>query len=281
LQLLTESSRGLWRAFASKRFSFWVISMFNRYAQFVAALSLLTLLLLGVSNAHAATLAFDFINDTAVVADPGVGPDARGNVFEFTDGGITLEVTAWADMGRGSLDQTATLTQQSWGLGSCSEKEGDFDTSGCLKSSQLNKNATIDNDGGYDWVLIVFPENVQFDSFTVTPSGNQDKDVTYWTGNVGSAGDVSGLTYAELDTFIGTRVAVNNLKSTADATMIIVDSLGNPVIGNAILIGASLRNGGDRFGLSALTVTAVPLPQASWLMLSALGALVVRKRRAS
>jgi hypothetical protein len=220
-------------------------------------------------------VSYDFLSTAPVVTDPGSGPDGRGNVWEFTDNGVIIEATAWADSGVGALDQTATLLQFGGGIGSCNEADGSLS-----KCSSDPKKGAIDNGGGYDWILLTFSEVVDLGSFTLASDGSQDKDITYWAGVITASTDVSGLTYAELDILFGTRVTVDYAKSTASETVTIVDEFGAPVQGNAILIGTSLTSGGDRFGIAGTAATTVPVPAATWLFGSALGMLIFVRRRA-
>ena len=241
--------------------------------------ALLSLLVLGWSGAQAAQVAvsYDFLSDTAVEIDPGAGIDQRGNVIEFTDNGISVQVSAWADSGVGSINQTATVVQMGFGLGSCNVHDGTL--AKCTDGMNAANKSSIDNGGGYDWVLLLFPENVDLGSFTLTPAGDKHMDVTYWAGTISDSSAISGLTYAELDILFGDRATADFSKSTSPQTLFVVDDLGMPVTGNAILIGASLTRGADRFAISGMSVTAVPLPAAVWQMLSALGVLLIRVRK--
>ncbi len=252
-----------------------------RVRNIAKAYLLLSLLVLGLSSVQAAPVAvnYDFLTQTALVTDPGTGVDQRGNELQFTDAttGATATVTAWADSGVGYLDQTATVVQEGFGLGSCNEGDGTLVE--CTTGKKAEKTYSIDNGTGYDWMLVIFSEPVDLGAFTLTPEGSQDMDLTYWAGTIGSSDAVSGLTYAELDILFGTRVTADFAKSSTSQTLTIVDEFGAPVTGNAILIGTSLTSGADRFGLSGTAVTTVPIPAGSWLMLSALGVLVTARTR--
>jgi hypothetical protein len=230
--------------------------------------------------AHAALidLSYDFLNQVAIESDPGSGVDKRGNVLQFVDDGFVVEVSSWADSNTGFINQAATAVQMEFGLGSCNVRDGTL--ARCLDGMNAANKSSIDNGGGYDWVLLLFPETVDFGSVTVTPAGDQHMDITYWAGTIGDSSAISGLSYAELDNLFGPRVTADFGKSELSQTVVIVDDQGIPVSGNAILIGTSLTRGADRFAISGLSATAVPLPAPMLLMLSALGLLaLVRVRR--
>ena len=131
----------------------------------------------------------------------------------------------------------------------------------------------MDNAGDYDWLLILLPERMQLDSFVVDPDGNRKADVTYFTGVI--QGSVDGLSYAELSNLRGmTRFDVTNAKSNAQSTINFADENGGAeVYANAILIGTSIENGGSRFSVNEMQVTAVPLPASMLMFFSGLGML--------
>ena len=137
---------------------------------------------------------------------------------------------------------------------------------------------SVDNAGGNDWLLLLFDTSVNLTDFTVSPDvGSKNKaqgrDVTYFTGTLSSASEIDGKTYDDLVNTLGLdRTDVNNGKSTVSALIDINAQAGTEVWGNAILIGASAANGGDRIMLSSMTTT-VPVPPAVWLFASALAFL--------
>jgi hypothetical protein len=134
----------------------------------------------------------------------------------------------------------------------------------------------------------VFPE---IENGTKKPG----RDVTYFTGWIDSAGDLAGTTYAELtapETSGGLALRqfdVKNQKGSTASTVTLTDYSTDPdprVWGNAILIGASLDNGGkgkspkDTIVLNGMT-TVVPVPAAVWLFVSALCTLLARRKIAA
>jgi hypothetical protein len=214
---------------------------------------------------------------------------AEGETLVYKDvtNTYTSELSAWAttgpDLGFGATIETATAHEMTNGLGVCNQSEGTFAT--CLTK---NNRPAIGNGGIYEWILVYLPSEMQLDTFTIFPDGNADRDVTFYTGLLGSEPDLNGLTVADFsaDTALGglglTQYNVNNTKSIDLATIDIATTLdingGSGIVtGNVLLIGASITSGGDQIMLNGITTT-VPLPASVWLFISAIGALVARRK---
>jgi hypothetical protein len=248
------------------------------------------LLLMAAGSVTAAPLevTLDYTFDTTGTT-PGIETDPGfGNTWSYTavdvSGAYTVSITSWSDNGFVDLDSTLKQAEGvdlgdagvGTGLGVCDSTNGS--TAQCL--SNLNRR-NIDNAGGYDWILIMLPEVMRIDTLTISPDGNRGRDVTYFTGWLDSAASIDGASYNELTAPVAagglnlTQYDVNYGRGTADVDIDMYLNAGNgEVWGNAILIGASMINGGDRFAVSAMS-TSVPIPASIVLFLSALGVFML------
>ena len=198
----------------------------------------------------------------------GSGP---GNAYEFVDQGVVLEVSAWANLGS-EVFQVSTVTQYSRGLGACNPAEGSL--AECADRGSI---FGVDNFGAgqQDWLLLYLPETVNFNQVVINSGGGTDRDVTFWIGDLGNPAALSGAQYGDLAA-LGLGNAQTVFNSVGDGSLAL--DLGGQT-GNVLLIGARLDDNDDRFLLSSLTATIVPLPPAAWLFASALGFLVARRQR--
>ena len=226
------------------------------------------------SHAQATTITYTYLQNQS----PGSSLTYNGT---GDISGYQADVTIWADLGSGTLEESATGHEVTGsGLGVCNSLEGDLAT--CL--GKKNR-PTLDNGGEYEWILVHFSEVLRIDSFTVVPDRNQDRDITFFTGWLTDATEVADASYTDLVTArspggsgLGmTRYEFNTGKSTDPAVVDVAGIAGGEVWGNSILIGASLTSGADRVYLNN-TVTRVPVPAALWLFVSGLGMLVARRK---
>jgi hypothetical protein len=235
------------------------------------ALSLFLFMGTGLS-AHATNVSYTFLQGFS---------ESTSFTYDADVFGYQAEVTFWADLGSGTLEEQALGHE--WGtsgLGVCNSNEGDFAT--CI--SKKNRPA-MDNGGEYEWILIQFDEVLRLDSFTVVPDGNQDRDITLFTGWLSDPLEVANASYTDLVTArspggsgLGlTRYEFDASKGTSAATVDLQAIAGTEVWGNSILIGASLTSGADRIFLKSVA-TRVPLPAGVWLFISAIGALAARRK---
>jgi len=245
-----------------------------------ARLGLVALLAAGTLNA--APISFDFTAG-GVDSNPGV----NGNTVSFLDSTLshTVQLTSWYAPVDGSLTTATgfvTGAPNVQGFGVCNSAEGTF--AACTANGGNSPIRGLDNAGGQDWVLLLFSQPVNLSTFTIFPdigdnSKDQDRDVTYFTGNVSSANDLQNRNYAYLTGTLGMQQW--NVDSSKDMTAVTIDITaqnGNAEVwGNAILIGASLTSGADRFFVSGMTAV-VPVPPAIWLFGSALAVLLGRRR---
>jgi len=240
---------------------------------------LLVLALIVTTGAQAAPVSYSF-DFTSGGTESGAG--SAGNAWTYWDSGATQEVTvtSWGD--GGAVFAAATGHQQSTGLGVCNASEGTL--ANCIGK---DNSRGLDNTAGNDWVLLLFSSRMALNEFTVFPDvGSKNKaqgrDVTFLAGTLDSANDILGATLADLTTSTAlgglgmVQFSVNNGKAMTAASVDVIGVAGGAEVwGNALLIGASVENGGDRFYLNAAT-TAVPIPAAAWLFLSALAGLFGR-----
>jgi len=229
-----------------------------------------------VAQAAPVTYTFDFTS--------GGTSDASGHSWTYSDSTLTqnVQVTAWSDTDNGSLE-VSIGHQMSDGLGVCNPSEGNLNR--CINRENTR---AIDNAGGNDWVLLLFSETMELSEFAVAPDvGNRNRprgrDVTYFAGWINSSDDVLGLNYDELVDPLASgglnlrRFSINNGRDTTVASVDLSAAAGGEEVwGNAILIGPSLENGGDRFLLNSMT-TVVPIPAAFWMFISALMVVVTRR----
>jgi hypothetical protein len=204
------------------------------------------------------------------------GTGSYGNTRTFTAGGVTLWATAWGYTYGSSNDrlESAALGRWSTGLGSCNRAEGTG--SNCSSPDEHQ----VDNVGADDWVLFVFSAPVDITSVRIDPYGTYDRDVSYWTGNVGVPLDLTGVSYGGLAGLgFGPRV-----DSTADPSSSPRD-VAIPPVGtfvNALLFGAQLYSDQDDFfKITSMTVNtrvSVAEPATLFLLWGGVAVVVVRAR---
>ena len=238
--------------------------------------------LLAAGSINAAPVSYNFTTG-GVDSNPGVS----GNTVSFLDSTLshTVELTSWYAPANGSLTTATgfvTGAPNVQGFGVCNSTEGTF--AACTSGGGNSPIRGLDNAGGQDWVLLLFSQPVNLSTFTIFPdvgdnSRDQDRDVTYFTGNVGAASNLQNQDYAYLTGTLGmTQWNVDAARAQTGLTVDITAQNGNTEVwGNAILIGASLTSGADRFFLSGMTAV-VPVPPAIWLFGSALAVLLGRRR---
>jgi hypothetical protein len=224
--------------------------------------------LLALAPLWASAATFDL-----TVTTPRNGGDSAGNSITFADGTLQMSVYAWADLDNGFLE-ASSVTQFARGLGACNPDEG----AACEGRGRLRQLDNEDN-GQYDWLLLVFSEDVFLDNFQVQSGGSIDSDVTFWTGNVATTStpsgdylDLTNATYSDPDPSISLASlgfdGQQNVDNDVSATLVSID-MGR-VRGNAVLIGTMMGEDDDRFMLNNVTADVVPIPAAVWLFFSAL-----------
>jgi len=219
-----------------------------------------------------------------------------GNSLAFSNSGISVTASAWAETGAESpaasgwyLFQTAQIYRWSTGLGVCNRNEG-LASSTC--SDTEHEVDTVSRD---DLLVFVFSQTVNFQSITVDPynsSGDDpnDRDITYW---VGSTANLANLATQTFDT-------LGNMPGFSE-TQVFATSSFNPIThaltgtGNVLLVSGDYTNRScknadvtsnsecEAYKIRDITVspgmTVVPVPAAAWLFGSALGFMAVARRR--
>lgn len=236
---------------------------------------MLTKLLAGALLAASVALAAPAAASTVITFTGSSATDGTdGNVRTFSNGGITVQATAWSY--QGSTLERAWLGAYSNGLGVTNNDEG----------SGGNNSHAVDNYGQRDFILLVFNQAVNISAVRLNPyaqtSTPRDNDVAYGVTNV-----------AGLFTTPTTSIALNNpLFATLNGSLTNVrGNLTSPFLtnlnsggrfGNVWLIGAAasgLDTNPDGFKLGAVTVAAVPEPGTWAMMLLGFGAIGYTMRR--
>ena len=232
-----------------------------------------------------------------------------GNTFIYTDTGPTsgnsfaIGISAWsqtgADLGTGNTFAQATAVHvgnitgnnpEPLGLGVCNANE--LPIGNCTGDK---KTRAMDSEGDVDWLLVIFPEYMDINSFQVTPEENKERNLTYFTGRIDTASDIAGLSPADLAGFTagsgwnaGVDVDLGKGKKAKKGqpavSQLATVNVSHQYHVNALLIGA--RSTTDKKGkakpsyitLTNVNVSTVPIPAAAWMLGSALGALLFGRR---
>ena len=218
-------------------------------------------------------LSYDF---TAAGSETNAGNP--GNTFSYSADGYTLEMSAWSVDGSGQLSAATLVYGAGTGFGVCNASE--LPVNDCLTKGG-GKDRLLDNKSGTDWILILLPEFMSINSFSVSTASNDLRSVTYLSGRIDTSADVAGRTYTGLEGFsfgqgFDTRVSSSQGKATGTANF----ALAPGGFRNALLIGASLQDANAEFALTSLNVTTVPLPAGVWLFGSAIALLAGRRKLA-
>ncbi len=234
-------------------------------------------------NTAAASTIWDFRTGGSPMTVVG---SAWGNVRTFTMGTETVRVTAWADDGTTPplpSFASAYSGQYSTGLGICNRTEAILSGSLLACRADGGSHDQVDNLGENDFMLFEFSAAQAMEWITIDPYGLDDRDVTYWIGNVTSPLNLAGLTFSDLPG-LGFGPATNVFSGVSSDALTI--NLGN-VSGNAILFGALYPPNGtaDKFKIQSIRSTSegttiVPVPAAFWLFGSATALLAAARRRA-
>ncbi len=227
------------------------------------------------------------------------GSGSYGNNMVFSDGGITVTVSAWAETGSESpassgyyLFQTAQIWSWSTGLGICNRNEG------LANSSCDNNEHELDSVGRDDLMVFYFDQVVDFDALQVTVdpydgsgSDPNDRDLRYWVSTVGAAPALGTYTFNTLAPTFGTGFLSSASSSYNPFTHNLGGGSGGALTGNLLLISGNYANRYctnsnvssdtecEAYKISSLTIQAIPVPGAVWFMGSALGLMAWVRRR--
>ena len=234
------------------------------------------------------------------------GPYGFGNTLQFSAGGITVDVYAWAETGAlqttipSSFYAFETAELQSWstGIGICNRMEG-ATSSGCDTNEH-----EIDTVGRDDLIVLFFNQVVSFDNLEVTVdpwdgvgSDPNDRDLRYWISTVGSAPDLSTQTFNTLSPAFGAGMLSNASSSYNAFTHLLHNAGASSISGDLLLISGDFMNRNctnaditqdlecEAWKLKSVVVNSptqvVPVPAAVWLLGSALGCLGLARRRSA
>jgi hypothetical protein len=212
---------------------------------------IVSLLLLGTSGFAEAT------SVTWNLTGPG-SEGSLGNTRSFTDfgSGITVAASAW-NYYDGSFRQ-ANLGQWSTGLGVCNPSE----SNPCSSPSHQ-----VDNQGSDDFVLFLFSAPVDPTTVRIDPYGTYDRDVSYWTGTVGTPISLTGVSYGGLGALgFSSRIDNDGTSSSSYRDVPIVSPFAN-----ALLFGPKYGGEGDGYDYFKITKLSASVPEPASLMLLGAG----------
>lgn len=220
--------------------------------------------------------------------------------MQFSSGGITVDVHAWAETGAEAPASSGyykfeTAQVHSWatGLGNCNRDEG-------LASVSCNDNEhEVDSVGRDDLMVFFFNQTVDFsqleisvDPYDGSGSDPNDRDIRYWISTVAAAPDLSTYTFNTLAPTFGTGALSAASSSYGIYTHYLNGANGGAATGNLLLISGNYKirscsnyNGTsdtecEAYKIKSLSVAPViPVPAAAWLMGSALAAIGLLRRR--
>lgn len=220
-----------------------------------------------------------------------------GNSLTFSNGGISVTASAFAETGTQTpansgwyLFQTAEVYRWSTGLGVCNRNEGYVAQNSCGDDEH-----EIDTVGRDDLLLFVFSQNVVMQSITVDPydssgSDPNDRDITYWVGNLANLAALTTRTFNTLGTMPGFSETYLAASSGFDPLTHLLSGTGNVLLVSGDYRDRNCKNADvttnsecEAFKIKNLVVSAapavVPVPAAAWLFLSAFGVLTIARRK--
>jgi hypothetical protein len=245
------------------------------------------------------TLASPF---TYTVTGPTSGDNFEIQIFAFSTAGGSAGTEGDDPFAAATAVNVADTADEAMGLGVCSAIESDPALSDCTSDAKSRSITSTNTLNEIDWVLVIFPDYINVNSFELTPERNKERDVTYYTGRIADYTDLEGDTPNLLEGFINGQgwnpaVVRDDLGKSKKAKKgqpfisqaIEVDASGHEYHVNALLIGAyqevtvdgkgkTKTKGKTEVTLTNVNVSTVPVPAAVWLFGSALVALFYGRR---
>lgn len=245
-----------------------------------------------LASATAAAVSIDF-------AGAG-GSGGYGNSLAFSAGGVGVIATAWAETGAALpaspgyyAFQTAEIHGWGNGLGICNRSEGRA-FAGCDDNEH-----EVDTAGRDDLLVLVFSQRVNFLGLTVDAwdgpgSDPNDRDILYRVGDLpggvpdlalhgfDSLGSIAGLGGEQLSAALsGYGPLTHDLAGTGNVLFLSGNHHDRACVNRNIKAGNECEAYKIRSITFSIAPAVVPLPAGGWLLLSALGSLVVmcRQRR--
>jgi hypothetical protein len=242
---------------------------------------------------------------TYSVTGPTSGDTFEIQMYGFSTAGGLQAVEGDDPFAAATVVNVANTADEAMGLGVCSAIESDPALSDCTSDAKSRSMTSTNTMNEIDWVLVIFSEDVDVNSFELTPEGDKDRNVTYYTGRINDYTDLEGDTPNLLEGFINGQgwnpaIVRDDLGKGKKAKKgqpfipraIEVDASGHQYHVNALLIGAyqevtvegkgkkakTVVTGSTEVTLTNVTVSTVPIPAAVWLFGSALGALFYGRR---
>jgi hypothetical protein len=213
-------------------------------------------------STQAAATEFSFVSGNPA-------PEAFGNSYSQTVGGLTATATAWSTTGQGGRYETAELEiYNGAGMGVCNRDEG-------VNCSSFGNMHALDNSGSVDLILFSFSKSVQLSHLTLLQFGG-DSDLSLWAGS-GSL-NLAGLKPNSL----GFETLAVNTSRINDIKTVDLSSLSGKY--DWLAVSARLSQTNDFAKLLTLNAQAAPtpVPEAdNWAMLLAglgLVGFAVRRR---
>lgn len=215
-----------------------------------------------------------------------------GNSLTFSGGGISVTASAYAETGAESpgssgwyLFQTAQIYRWSTGLGVCNRNEG------LANSSCSDTEHEVDTVSRDDLLVFVFDQVVNVESLTVDPyntsgSDPNDRDITYWVGNLASMPALTTQTFNTLGTMPTFVQAANAASSGFDPLTHVLTGTGNVLLVSGDYANRNCKNADvttnsecEAYKIRDIGVSIVPVPAAVWLFGPALALLGAVRRR--